>query len=157
MEFQLYYKNNTSDKLIGYRKLCVEIAQTTLKYLKKPGNYTVSLTIVNDQEIHEINKKYRKIDRPTDVISFAFNDTADRIVGQPKSLPTDLGDIIISLQTAKSQADQYNHSLKRELSFLYLHGLLHLLGYDHQDATHEKEMFALQEKILAKLDINRKG
>ena len=98
----------------------------------------------------KINKKYRHIDRPTDVISFAFLDVEnnyDKILFSPG--PVVLGDIYISLEKAKEQATEYGHSLHRELSFLFVHGLLHLLGYDHMNEEDEKVMFKLQEEILA--------
>ena len=108
------------------------------------------MSIVDNRYIHKINKKYRHIDRPTDVISFAFldaEDNYDKILFSPG--PVVLGDIYISLDKAKEQAEEYGHSLHRELSFLFVHGLLHLLGYDHMNEKEEKEMFQLQEEILS--------
>ena len=104
-----------------------------------------NLIIVDNSYIHELNKNYRGIDRETDVITFALEDE-DSLV-----LPTDervLGDIYISIDKARSQAEEYGHSLLREMSFLFVHGLLHLLGYDHMTEEDEKVMFSLQEKIL---------
>lgn len=152
MEFCIYYKNTTAVKLPNYEKDCNSIALTTFKQLKKQGNFIISLTLVNDQKIHEINKQYRNIDRPTDVISFAYNDQNEKVVVS-KGVPNDLGEITISIDTAKRQAEEYDHSLKRELCFLFLHGLLHLLGYDHHTPVEEKVMFSLQDEILSKLDI----
>lgn len=114
---------------------------------EKMGKTVVeSLTLADDETVQKLNKEYRGTDRPTDVISFAFNEASD----VEKDLPvTDLGDIIISVDTAKRQAKEFNHPLCRELAFLFLHGTLHALGYDHvrseQDA---KIMFALQNKLL---------
>ena len=103
----------------------------------------------DDEEMHELNKKYRGIDRTTDVLSFALNDN--------KHIETEvisLGDIFISIPKMKSQAIEYGHSEKRELSFLALHGLLHLLGYDHTLGKKEaEEMFGLQKEILNDLGI----
>lgn len=111
----------------------------------------VSVTFIDNAEIHKINKEYRGVDRETDVISFAFlEDETD-----PEMDIDNLGEIYISLEKAHSQAKEYGHSFKRELSFLLVHGLLHLLGYDHMTQEEEKEMFSLQEEILSSLNINR--
>ncbi len=156
MELKIYYQNTTASKLVGYRKYCHLIGDETLKYLRKKGNYELSLTIVDDLTMQQYNKKYRQIDHPTDVISFAFNDAVENIK-YSQEIPNNLGDIIISLETAQRQAKSYGHSMKRELCFLYLHGLLHLLGYDHQTQEQEDIMFELQDIILNKLSITKKG
>lgn len=109
-----------------------------------------SIVFVEDEEIHEINLRYRNVDRVTDVISFALEDE-----GQDFSGVRVLGDIYISIPQMKRQALEFQHSEKRELSFLVVHGLLHLLGYDHMKEEEEKEMFALQELILDGEDIRR--
>ncbi len=156
MKFEISYQNNTKTRLIGYKKLVNAITNETLTMLKKKGDYEVSISIVDDATIHEYNKQYRGVDRPTDVISFAFNDFNDNIIYE-KEVVDVLGDIIISIDTAKRQAKEYGHSLKRELAFLYTHGLLHLLGYDHvKSKKEEKIMFDLQDKILDGLGIYRK-
>lgn len=112
-------------------------------------NSVFDVIFVDDEEMHELNKKYRGIDRTTDVLSFALNDN--------KHIETEvisLGDIFISIPKMKSQAIEYGHSEKRELSFLALHGLLHLLGYDHTLGKKEaEEMFGLQKEILNDLGI----
>lgn len=104
----------------------------------------VEIILTDDEKIHEINKIYRGVDNPTDVISFAFQDTMDIM---PDNI-TNLGEIYISLDKVKAQAKEYGHSERRELGFLLVHGLLHLLGYDHMESEEEKEMFDLQEEIL---------
>ena len=114
-------------------------------------NIVCSVIIVDNKKIHEINKEYRNIDRETDVISFALEDD-DEINDSPIRV---LGDIYISLDKAKSQAIEYNHSLKRELCFLMTHGFLHLLGYDHMKKEDEDIMFPLQEKILQEYGVTR--
>ena len=98
-----------------------------------------------------MNKEYRGVDRPTDVISFALEDD-DTFISTDVRV---LGDIYISIDKAKEQAESYGHSLKRELSFLTIHGILHLLGYDHMTNEEEKEMFNLQEMILNEYGIKR--
>lgn len=109
-----------------------------------------NVIIVNNDYIHELNKTYRNIDKETDVISFALEDDK-KVISKVRVL----GDIYISIDKAESQANEYEHSLKRELSFLTIHGMLHLLGYDHMNSEDEKKMFSLQEEILNKADIRR--
>ena len=109
-----------------------------------------NIIIVDNNYIHDLNKKYRGIDRETDVISFALED--DKTFN-PKTRV--LGDVYISLDKAISQADEYGHSLERELCFLAVHGMLHLLGYDHMEKSEEEIMFSLQEKILDEAGIRR--
>ncbi|WP_379143432.1 rRNA maturation RNase YbeY [Paenibacillus sp. sgz500992] len=124
----------------------------------------VDLTFVNNERIHELNREYRGIDRPTDVLSFAMNETGEDeleiIYGQDENeeledVPNVLGDIIISVTRAQEQALEYGHSLERELGFLFVHGFLHLLGYDHQDAASETEMMSKQEHVLAQVGLTR--
>lgn len=120
----------------------------------------VSLTIVDDARIHEINRDYRNVDRPTDVISFAINDVSDEEEGineWPENMPYELGDLFISLDTAKRQAEDYGHSLERELGFLAVHGFLHLNGFDHQTPEDEKRMFGLQDDILNDYGLTREA
>ena len=109
----------------------------------------VSVTVTNDEEIHALNLKYRGIDRPTDVLSFAFRESADDLDKD------NLGEIIISLPRAKSQAEEYGHSLRRELAFLTVHGMLHLLGYDHIDEADRLEMEKEQKIVMDALKISR--
>ena len=117
----------------------------------KIDNVICNVIIVDNKEIHKLNKEYRNIDRETDVISFALEDD--------KTMPEDdtrmLGDIYISIDKAKDQAKEYGHSLKRELCFLMTHGFLHLLGYDHMTKEDEEVMFSLQEKILNEYGVKR--
>jgi probable rRNA maturation factor len=116
----------------------------------------VSVTFVNNEEIQEINRDYRKLDKPTDVISFALEESVEgevEIVSD--DIPVVLGDIIISVEKAKEQAADYNHSFERELGFLAVHGFLHLLGYDHMTKEDEKEMFQKQEEILGEYNLGR--
>ena len=112
----------------------------------------MSCVLVDDEEIHRINKYYRNIDRATDVISFALEDNDQFYV---EGMPRSLGDIFISVDHAKAQAQEYGHSLYREMCFLFTHGLLHLLGFDHMKEEDEQEMFAMQDCILQELNIGR--
>lgn len=125
----------------------------------------VALTFVDDAAIHELNREYRGIDRPTDVLSFAMRESTDEEMdilyeveedAELEGLNDDLlGDIIISTERAQAQADEYGHSLEREIGFLFVHGFLHLLGYDHQDEKSEREMMDKQEGVLARVGLNR--
>jgi len=116
----------------------------------------VSVTIVNNEEIQKINKEYRGKDYPTDVISFALEEDGEgeiEIIGA--DMPPVLGDIIISVDKAQEQSEEYGHSLMRELGFLTVHGFLHLLGYDHMTEEEEKEMFTKQKEILNRYGLSR--
>ncbi|MGG6309876.1 rRNA maturation RNase YbeY [Paenibacillus macerans] len=124
----------------------------------------VALTFVDDEAIHELNREYRGIDRPTDVLSFAMNESLEEEPEIVYELEADeeledltdvLGDIIISVDRAKAQSEDYGHSLEREIGFLFVHGFLHLLGYDHQDAESEAEMMGKQEDALAQVGLLR--
>ena len=114
-------------------------------------NAMFNVIIVDDKYIHKINKEYRGIDRPTDVISFALED--DKQIDLPDLRV--LGDIYISYDKAISQAKEYGHSNKRELCFLAVHGLLHLLGYDHMTKDDEIKMFGLQKELLDSYGIKK--
>lgn len=114
-------------------------------------NCSFSIIITDNTFIHKLNKEYRNVDRPTDVISFALEDNKDFISGNIRLL----GDVYISIDKAKEQAIEYGHSLLRELSFLSIHGLLHLLGYDHMKKEDEEVMFKKQEDLLNEFGITR--
>lgn len=119
-----------------------------LEYEGEAG--TVALLVTDDAGIRSLNRDFRAMDAPTDVLSFPSRE------GEREAVAGDfLGDVAISLERAKAQAEEYGHSLKRELSFLAVHGTLHLLGYDHMDDAEREEMFTLQEKILDKMGIGR--
>ena len=127
-----------------------DVIDATLEH-EKVKNPIFSIIFVDDDEIHKINKNYRNVDRVTDVISFAFEDSNDLVYNDFRML----GDIYICIPQMKRQAKEYGHSEKRELSFLTVHGLLHLLGYDHMNEEDEKIMFGLQELILNDQNIKR--
>ncbi len=143
-----------------------KLLQNALNYLGQPVNdISMSLAFVSPEEIKQLNKQYRNIDEVTDVLSFPAVDNPERKVLDigafaldslyPETGKLNIGDVIICLDRAKEQAEEYGHSLKRELCFLSLHGLLHLLGYDHIDPQDEQQMTALQDEILAKMRIKR--
>ncbi|WP_249871064.1 rRNA maturation RNase YbeY [Oceanobacillus saliphilus] len=121
-----------------------------------PNEAEMSVNFVDNKEIQELNRNYRQKDSPTDVISFAMQESIEgelEIIGE--DLPLTLGDIVISVDKAKSQAVEYNHTYERELTFLSVHGFLHLIGYDHMNKTDEEKMFKRQEEILGEYGIER--
>ena len=116
-------------------------------------NSELSITLTDDEHIHALNKKFRGVDRATDVLSCAFRESEEpEVIGADFEI---LGDVIISLERAKIQAEEFGHTFLREVIFLEVHGLLHLLGYDHIDDDERQEMEAEQKFIMAKLGINR--
>ena len=116
-------------------------------------NVLFNVIIVDNDSIHKINKEYRGIDRPTDVITFALED--NKQINMPEVRV--LGDIYISYDKVISQAKEYNHSIKREICFLAVHGLLHLLGYDHMKKEDEIKMFSLQKELLEDYRIKKES
>ena len=139
--------NLTNEKLKEIDELN-EYTKYLIEYMKIDASFSV--IIIDNERIHEINKTYRGIDRPTDVISFALEEDENYEVKERL-----LGDIYISIDKVYEQAKEYNHSIKRELFFLVTHGFLHLLGYDHMTPEDEKEMFSLQEEILDNYGVKR--
>ena len=143
--------NSFDESLNDYQTVYEELITKTLNHLGLHFDPYISVTFVDNEFIHNINRDYRHIDRPTDVISFAFLDgdeNKDKIF-QSNAMVV-LGEIYISFDKAREQAAEYGHSIKRELSFLFVHGLLHLLGYDHMNEADEAVMFKLQDEILPK-------
>lgn len=138
---------NEQDKIkvgIPLLRLCGKALCTALQYEGFHGRTEVSLTFTDNARIQELNRTYRHVDRPTDVLSF------------PMDEPDLLGDIVISLERAKEQSLAYGHSFERECAFLFVHSVLHLLGYDHENSPQEeKDMFARQEAILEKMGLTR--
>lgn len=130
-----------------YEALYEKLAEKTFNILNIKNDIILSVTFVDKGYIHELNKNYRGIDRPTDVISFAFLDDKNEII-KGENIPLDLGEIYICYEVADENRKNYGNSIKREICFLFVHGLLHLLGYDHMTKEDEEIMFPLQEKIL---------
>ena len=140
----------------------IELVQKVLQFAAEKqaieDGAEVSVTFVTNDEIQEINRTYRNKDVPTDVISFAMEEMGEgEIEILDADIPTLLGDIIISVERAKEQAESYNHSFERELCFLAVHGFLHLLGFDHATKEEEQEMFGLQETILQAFGLKRES
>ena len=140
--------NKTEEKID--KSFVRKVVKHTLKKMEAEKS-EVNIIFVGLEEIHEINKTYRNVDRPTDVISFALEDTDDVTVYEERVL----GDIYICLDKVHEQAKEYGHTEIREMAFLIVHGLLHLLGYDHMIKEEEKIMFGLPEEILNEMGITR--
>ena len=140
--------NKTEEKID--KSFVRKVVKHTLKKMEAEKS-EVNIIFVGLEEIHEINKTYRNVDRPTDVISFALEDTEDVTVYEERVR----GDIYICLDKVHEQAKEYGHTEIREMAFLIVHGLLHLLGYDHMIKEEEKIMFGLQEEILNEMGITR--
>lgn len=154
---------NNQDKLPIDDKIKNTIEQVILKTLDEEGcgfSAEVSVTIVDAEEIRIINREQRNIDAVTDVLSFPmleFDENREIIVDDFDMDGENLllGDIVICAERALAQAQEYGHSFKREMAFLTVHSMLHLLGYDHMTECEEREMFARQEEILDMLGITR--
>ena len=139
-----------------FEKLFNDVVKESLRYEEFDLECEVSLSIVSNDEIQEINKQFREIDAPTDVLSFpllTFEEGEQADVNENNEIM--LGDIIISIDKAKAQAEEYGHGLRRELAFLTAHSMLHLMGYDHMEEEEQKEMFKKQDDILNNLGITR--
>ncbi|MDO4732987.1 MAG: rRNA maturation RNase YbeY [Bacillota bacterium] len=132
------------------RTLLKQAAQKTLSHCGWEKDCEISLLLTNDGGIQALNRDYRGKDSPTDVLSFAMEE--GDLLCQDPSLPELLGDIVINTDRCAQQAEAYGHSYERELVFLFIHGLLHLMGYDHElGEAEEKEMFGLQDVIIGTL------
>lgn len=140
--------------------LIEKVLQFAAKKLDLADNTEMSVTLMNNPEIKKINDQYRGVDRATDVLSFAAEESGDEspIIMDPElaaELPTNLGDLFISVDKVAEQAKFLSHSPERELGFLAVHGFLHLNGYDHEQPEDEKKMFALQREILDDYGLTR--
>lgn len=156
MPLEIDYIDETQELDKETLEVILQLLHVAAKEESVDENSELSLSFVDNNRIHEINREYRGIDRPTDVISFALEEQTEEemdIVGN--DLPRVLGDIIISIPKAKEQAEEYGHSFIRELGFLAVHGFLHLLGYDHGTNEEEREMFHKQEEILKEFGLTR--
>jgi probable rRNA maturation factor len=137
-------------------RLPAHLVEQELREMQSRG--FLSVTLVSNQKIRGLNKKWRRIDKVTDVLSFALTvedrESFEFAMSLP-SMPIDLGDVIIAAPRASSQAIDFGHSLDRELYFLFVHGFLHVLGFDHMNKKDEKEMFGRQDEILHTVGITR--
>ncbi|NMB97414.1 MAG: rRNA maturation RNase YbeY [Clostridiaceae bacterium] len=162
----LIFLENAQDK-IDFTKETENIIKMVIELSLKKENFNIpseiSVTLLDNEGIRKVNKEYRNIDSPTDVLSFPFVEMHEgTIISNVGDYDHDegcilLGDILISLEMAKNQADLYKHSFERELAFLVTHGLYHLLGYDHQDEESEKLMIGKQKEALKEMGLDRVG
>lgn len=118
------------------------------------GPVILTLSLVDDDEIREINRRHRRIDRPTDVLSFPLIDETDGFA-LPPGAPRELGDVVVSYPRAIAQAEEYGHTVKRELAYLVVHGVLHILGHDHEDPAEQAIMRAREEAALGVVGLVR--
>ena len=149
---------NAISELPNEEKLIKEVVSRVLEEEKVLPEVDVYITLTNNEEIHKINKEYRDVDRPTDVLSFPMYER-DEIAGLKNDTDDEiekiLGDIIVSIEKVREQAEEYGHSFERELAYLVTHGMLHLLGYDHMREEEKAVMRKREEEILETLNITR--
>ena len=160
MNVTVYFTNKQEKKKVGYRvRLLIETAiEKTLAHERFRKDAEVSVSFVDNEEIHKLNLEFRGKDKPTDVLSFPMWED-DELGGDidPALGAVMLGDIVISTERAMEQSEEYGHSFTREVCFLAVHSTLHLIGYDHETSeADEKYMNDTQEKILAKMGLRRK-
>lgn len=152
MKLRIYFENDQEKYKVSYnlKMLLREAIETTLDFEDFNAVCEVSVTFTDNEGIRELNKKFREMDKPTDVLSFPLLDFEGDCEEPPiDELISNLGDIVISLERAKEQAEEFGHSFAREVAFLTVHSMLHLLGYDHEKGDEEdKEMRARQSEIM---------
>jgi probable rRNA maturation factor len=162
MKLTIFNRQKAREISKDIQKLIEKAVKLSVKRVDFPYPCEASVTLTDNDNIKELNLEHRGIDKATDVLSFPL---IEYVNGEPQIQPWDidpdsgrilLGDIIISVEKAFKQAQSYGHSIERELSFLAVHGILHLLGYDHETETDEKIMFSLQEDILNETGLIRK-
>lgn len=149
---------NNIEKMDREEVIIKEVVQAVLEEEKIVHELYINITLTNNEEIHIINKQYRDVDRPTDVLSFPMYEREEIPELRKKDnifAEEILGDIIISIPKVKEQAEEYGHSFERELAYLTTHGMLHLLGYDHMIDEEKEQMRKREEEILEKLNITR--
>lgn len=150
---------NQQNKVVYTRvmqKTILNVANAVAKMANISKNTELSVLIVDNSYMQELNFIYRQQNRPTDVLSFAMNELADEEPDVDLEEEVNaLGDIVISLEQAEVQSEEYGHSLERELGYLVAHGILHLLGYDHEDDAERELMRNLEEKIMQKVKLER--
>jgi len=161
MNMIIYFENRQDKLAVTYKlKMLIRAAvEATLDYEQYENPAEVSITFTDNEDIHALNQKFRGVDRPTDVLSFPLFDYE----GESEEPPVDeligmLGDVVLSLEQAARQAEEYGHSFEREVAFLTVHSMLHLLGYDHETGDEdEADMRARQRAIMENLGLGVKG
>lgn len=157
MELEINWEEETIPEMERERlqQILSQGIEEAIRVAKGPEEAEVSLTLVDDVRIHELNLEYRGVDRPTDVLSFALQEETE---DEPEILDYEddlLGDIIISVERARAQAEEYGHSFERELTYLAVHGTLHLLGYDHEKEEDKLEMRRQEESVMSRIGLLR--
>lgn len=132
-----------------------KLVQTIIRREASTGHFALSLHLVDDETIRELNRSRRGIDAPTDVLSFPLQDPMGLRFVLPPGQPLHLGDVVVSYPRAVAQAEEYGHSLERELAYLVAHGVLHLLGYDHEQEDERRIMREKEEAALGELGLAR--
>lgn len=150
---------------IPYEKIAKEVVEAAIDYVSCPFDCEVNLLLVDNAAIHQINREQRNIDRPTDVLSFPMTEYSspadftgmedDPMLFDPENGEFLLGDIVVSMDKVKEQAESYGHSREREYAFLIAHSMLHLFGFDHMEEEERKDMEEKQEEILTKTRYTR--
>lgn len=149
---------NEIEKESNEEEIINKVVQTVLEFENIKHDLNIYITLTNNEQIHKINKEYRDVDRPTDVLSFPMyerEEISKLRIEKSDDIEEILGDIIISIPKVKEQAEEYGHSYERELAYLTTHGMLHLLGYDHMIEEEKIIMREQEEKVLEKLNIHR--
>ena len=157
-KLKVYVKNNQTEVKVpvGIRLLIRRCCQAVLTTEKFGKDAEVSVSFVSNNEIRKLNKTYRNKDSVTDVLSFPLTSEDGTVELNPETGAVQLGDVVISLETAVKQAQNYGHSLEREVGFLTVHSMLHLLGYDHETSQLDQRiMREKEESVLEKLGISR--
>lgn len=157
MELDIFWEERSVEETAraGLNLLLEQGIEACLRLAGVAATAELSLTLVDNARIHELNREYRQVDRPTDVLSFALQEEDDdepEIIGYQDDA---LGDIVISVERAREQAVEYGHSLERELVYLAAHGTLHLLGYDHEQDDEKREMREKEEEVMSLLELGR--
>jgi probable rRNA maturation factor len=156
METMIINQQNKINYGKELQQVIVNVCNTVAKVSRLPKSSEVSIMIVDNSYIQELNFIYRQQNRPTDVLSFAMNELSDEEPEYDSSMEVNiLGDIVISLEQAVQQSQDYGHSLEREVGYLVAHGMLHLLGYDHELEEEAQVMRALEEKIMQMVKLER--
>ena len=157
MKLKTYFTNEQNKYKVGFslKGLIKKAVLATLKYESFNGDSEVSITFTDNEGIRELNREYREKDRASDVLSFPMYDMRNGDMPE-KGYPAELGDIVLSLERAQEQAEEFGHSFKREVAFLTVHSTLHLLGYDHELSDEDDaDMRRRQKEIMEILKIRR--
>lgn len=152
-KLMIYFENDQERMTVSYKlKRLVRLSvEATLAYEEIERDLEVSVTFTDDEGIRKLNRNYRKIDKPTDVLSFPLFDFDGEGDAMSEELDDMLGDIVISLERAAAQADEFGHSFEREVAFLTVHSMLHLLGYDHE--TSEEDELDMRQRQTAVMEM----